>query len=63
MVDIFRRPEFVPDIVNSAIASGIRAVWMQFGVAHQGAAETASSAGLDVIVDRCILVEHSRLTS
>ena len=57
IVDIFRRPEYVPGIVKSAIAIGARAVWMQEGVIHQEAAERARQAGL-VVVDACILKEH-----
>jgi len=58
IVDIFRRSEFVPEIVESAIRIGAKAVWMQEGVMHQGAAERARSAGLFVIQDSCILKEH-----
>lgn len=61
IVDIFRRPEFVPEIVSEAIAAGARAVWMQEGVVHEEAAETARKAGLFVVMDRCILKDHARL--
>ena len=61
IVDIFRRSEFVPPIVESAIRIGARAVWMQEGVVHQDAAKRAREAGLTVIMDRCILKEHMRL--
>jgi hypothetical protein len=61
IVDIFRRPEFVPAIVEEAIRAGARCVWMQFDTAHEEAAAVAAAAGLDVIVDRCIMVEHRRL--
>lgn len=60
IVDIFRRPEFVPDVVESAIAIGARAVWMQEGVIHPAAAERARHAGLIVVMDRCILKEHRK---
>ena len=60
IVDIFRRPEFVPEIVEQAIRAGARAVWMQEGVVHQAAAERARAAGLIVIMDRCILKDHRR---
>src|SRR5712692_2430170 len=53
MVDIFRRPEFVPAIVDSAIRIGARCVWMQEGVIHEEAAARALGAGLDVVMDRC----------
>jgi uncharacterized protein len=58
IVDIFRRSEFVPEIVESAIRIGARAIWMQEGVIHATAAERARSAGLAVVMDRCILKEH-----
>jgi hypothetical protein len=61
IVNIFRRPEFVPPIVESAIRAGARAVWMQEGVIHEDAAATARAAGLTVVMDRCILKEHRRL--
>ncbi len=60
IVDIFRRPEFVPEIVASAIRIGARAVWMQEGVLHPEAAEIARQAGLRVIMNACILKEHVR---
>jgi predicted CoA-binding protein len=58
IVDIFRRPEYVPEIVESAIAIGARAVWMQEGVIHPEAAERARQAGLVVVMNACILKEH-----
>src|ERR1700720_290692 len=58
IVDIFRRSEYVPGIVESAIRVGARAVWMQEGVFHPAAAERARQAGLFVIEDSCILKEH-----
>lgn len=58
IVDVFRRSEFVPEIVESAIRIGARGVWMQEGVIHSEAAERARSAGLFVIMDACILKEH-----
>jgi predicted CoA-binding protein len=61
IVDIFRRPEYVPDIVEAAIRKGARAVWMQEGVVHPAAAEKAREAGLTVVMDRCLLKEHRRL--
>jgi predicted CoA-binding protein len=61
IVNIFRRPEFVPDIVEAAIAINAKAVWMQLGIAHEAAARRASDAGLQVVMDQCIMVEHSRL--
>jgi predicted CoA-binding protein len=58
IVNIFRRPEFVPEIVKSAIAVGARAIWMQEGVLHAEAAESARQAGLQVVMDLCIMKEH-----
>jgi predicted CoA-binding protein len=61
IVNIFRRPEFVPDIVEAAIRKGARAVWMQEGVVHEKAAARAREAGLDVFMDQCILKVHRAL--
>ncbi len=58
IVDIFRRSEFVPEIVDTAIRMGARAVWMQEGVMHAEAAERARRAGLLVVMNTCILKEH-----
>jgi predicted CoA-binding protein len=58
IVDIFRRSEFVPQIVESAIRVGARAVWMQEGVIHDDAAGRARQAGLIVVMDRCIMKDH-----
>ena len=61
VVDVFRRSEFVPEIVDSAIRIGARAIWMQEGVVDEAAAQRARDAGLFVIMDSCILKEHRRL--
>ncbi len=61
IVDIFRRSEFVPEIVETAIRIGARAIWMQEGVVHEEAAAKARAAGLEVVMDRCILKEHRRM--
>jgi len=61
IVDIFRRPEFVPAIVEAAIRKGAKVVWMQEGVIHEDAAKRAQEAGLLVVMDRCILKDHRRL--
>lgn len=58
IVDIFRRSEFVPEIVESAIRIGARGVWMQEGVIHADAAQRARRAGLLVVMNACILKEH-----
>ena len=60
IVDIFRRSEFVAPLVEEAIRRGASAVWMQEGVVDEEAAEKARAAGLAVVMDRCILKEHSR---
>jgi predicted CoA-binding protein len=57
IVDIFRRPEFVPEIVDAAIRIGARAIWMQEGVEDEPSAERARLAGLFVIMDNCIAKE------
>jgi hypothetical protein len=61
IVDIFRRSEFVPEIVEAAIRKGAKVVWMQEGVIHEEAARRAQEAGLEVVMDRCILKDHRRL--
>lgn len=61
IVDIFRRSEYVPEIVEAAIRKGAKAIWMQEGVAHEAAAQRAAAAGLMVLMDRCILKDHRRL--
>jgi predicted CoA-binding protein len=60
IVDIFRRSQFVPEIVDAAIQIGARCVWMQEGVVHVGAAELAKRAGIFVVMDKCTLKEHAR---
>lgn len=60
IVDIFRRSEYVPPIVDSAIAIGAKAVWMQEGVVHEEAAGKARAAGLFVVMDRCLLKDHAK---
>jgi predicted CoA-binding protein len=60
IVDIFRRPEEVPPVVDSAIKVGAKVIWMQLGIANEPAAEKAQAAGIAVIMDACILVEHKK---
>jgi len=62
LVLVFQRSENVPPFVDEAIAVGARAVWLQLGIAHEAAAEKARAAGLDVVQDACMLVEHRRWT-
>jgi uncharacterized protein len=61
IVDVFRRSEYVPEIVDAAIRKGARCVWMQMGVSHAEAAELAEEQGIVVVMDRCIMREHRRL--
>ncbi|SHE70707.1 hypothetical protein SAMN05444392_102458 [Seinonella peptonophila] len=61
IVNIFRRSEFVPPIVDEAIQIKAKAVWMQLGVIHEQAGLKAQQHGLQVVMDRCIKVEHTRL--
>jgi len=60
IVDIFREIAAVPAIVEEAIAVGAKVIWMQLGVIHEEAAERARAAGLEVIMDRCVKIEHAR---
>ena len=61
VVDVFRRPQHVPEIVEQAIAIRARAVWLQSGIVHEQAARRARDAGLIVVMDRCMRTEHERL--
>jgi predicted CoA-binding protein len=60
VVDIFRESSAVPEIVDEAIAIGAKVVWMQLGVIHDEAAARARKAGLEVVMDRCMKIEHAR---
>ena len=61
MVDCFRKPEEIPALAAEAVAIGAKCLWMQLGVVNAEAANTAKLAGLDVVMDRCVKIEHGRL--
>jgi predicted CoA-binding protein len=61
LVDVFRRSEELPNVVSDAVAARAPAVWFQLGCVHDAAARTARAAGMTVVMDRCIMVDHARL--
>lgn len=61
VVNIFRRPEEVPEVVDATIRLGVPAIWMQEGVIHDESAAKARAAGIFVVMDRCLLKDHQRL--
>ncbi len=61
IVNVFRRPEFVPEVVDQAIQMKAPAIWMQEDVIHEQAAEKARQAGVFVVMDKCILKEHRKI--
>ena len=61
MVDCFRKSADIPPIAEDAIAIGARCLWMQIGVIDEGSAAKARKAGLEVVMDRCVKIEHARL--
>lgn len=61
IVDVFRKAEDVPDVAREAIAVRAGALWMQLGISNQAAADMASAAGLDVVMDHCMKIEHRKL--
>jgi predicted CoA-binding protein len=61
IVNLFRQAHFVPEIVDAAIRIGAKGVWMQEEIVHEEAAQKAREAGLEVVMDRCILKEHRKL--
>jgi uncharacterized protein len=60
VVDVFRRPDAVPEIVDAVLALNIPALWLQETVVHEEAAQKARAAGVLVVMDKCILMEHRR---
>ena len=61
MVDCFRKSEEIPALAEDAVAIGAKCLWMQLGVTNAAAATRAQAAGLDVVMDRCVKIEHGRL--
>lgn len=61
LVDVFRRPSFCPEHAREAVAAGARCLWLQLGIASAEAGRIAADGGLEVVMDRCALVEHRRL--
>ena len=62
VVDVFRRPRQVPRVVAEAMYNGAKAIWMQEGIVHEAAARRARQAGLEVVMDRCMMMEHRKLS-
>ncbi len=62
IVDVFRRHDAIPGVVNEAIAVGAKVVWLQLGLRHDEAARRAMDAGLLVVQDRCLKIEHARFS-
>ncbi|HEY6598387.1 MAG TPA: CoA-binding protein, partial [Pseudomonadales bacterium] len=60
IVDVFREPSVVPQLAHDAHAIGAKALWLQFGVIHEAGAAPARADGLDVVMDRCLKIEHAR---
>ena len=60
VIDVFRAPDAVPAIAEEAVAAGAGALWLQYGVISEEGAEIATRGGLDVVMDRCMKVEHAR---
>ena len=63
VVNVFRLPRFIPAIVEEMIALGLPDLWVQLGINHPDAAAKAQQAGLRVVMDRCILIEHRRFVA
>jgi predicted CoA-binding protein len=61
VVDGFRKPGEMPALAREAVAKGAKVLWMQLGIRHEEAARIASDAGLDVVMDRCMKIEHARI--
>jgi predicted CoA-binding protein len=62
VINVFRLPTFIPQIVDEMIELGLTNLWVQLGIVHQEAAAKAETAGIHVVMDRCVLIEHRRLS-
>lgn len=62
VADLFLNPDRVPPVVDQAIDKGVRVIWMQLGIVHNTAAQKARKAGIQVVMDRCIMQEHKKIT-
>lgn len=60
MVDVFRRHDDLPSVLEESVAVGANSIWLQLGSWHEGVANDAEAAGLDVVMDRCLKIEHAR---
>jgi predicted CoA-binding protein len=60
LVDVFRRPQDLPSVLDDAIDVGASTLWLQLGLWHEGVAGRAADAGLEVVMDRCLKIEHAR---
>ena len=61
IVDVFRKPAEMPGVAREAVAKGAKVLWMQLGLRNDDAARIATEAGLDVVMDRCVKIEHARI--
>ncbi|MFN9298257.1 MAG: CoA-binding protein, partial [Acidobacteriota bacterium] len=61
LVNVFRRPNQTPEVARQAVQIRAQALWLQLGIENEEAAQIASAAGLDVVMDRCIMVEYRKL--
>jgi uncharacterized protein len=61
LVDVFRRADVVDEVAREAVEAGARAIWLQMGIINEDAATIAEDGGLDVVMDRCLMVDHARL--
>ena len=60
LVEVFRKHDDLPGVLDEAIAVGAKTIWLQLGSWHEGVADTAEAAGLNVVMDRCVKIEHAR---